>query len=391
MVTPMFKTYEDMLAYYYWNPLKESGFDTTVLQKTKRMSELDEEIEKFEIKKSDAPVITTTTGVRNVIYGATLHSQVVTESNAFAILPKRPWKKSGYRAVTAAGLTVGGNVTETGAIPDTLKPTFAEIGITPHRVQRATNVSETELLLEGKDDTVKWSDIISYTAGEFKNTLNRNILADAHGAATDGTIITPLDRIIGSYDEVAGTELTTNEGDVYGIDRDGGATWTDAQVSHGGSAGTETDRTLTLKLIDDVIAACEPYWDSDKNKVILTGYDTAARIAQLERPKEVYPTDAYVEFTVEGIRVRGKEAGIPVATYNGLPILRSNNVVKDTISRIYILDLDHIFLETLKPITYTETTDPFVQNTFGTEGVFSWIGEIWCDRFAAQGKIRGLA
>jgi len=37
-----------------------------------------------------------------------------------------------------------------------------------------------------------------------------------------------------------------------------------------------------------------------------------------------------------------------------------------------------------------ETTDPFVQNTFGKEGVFTWVGEIWCDRFGAQGKIRGL-
>lgn len=389
MVTPLFKSYEAMLDYYYWKPLKDSGFDVKVLQKASKISELDEVIDGFEIRKENAPVITSTTGIRNILYGATLNSQVVTEANAFSILPKKPWK-SGYRAITAAGLTSGGNVTETGAIPDTLKPTFAAVDVTPHRIQRSTNISETEMLLEGKDDTVKWSDIINYTASEFKNTLNRNILADADGAATDGTIITPLDRIIGSYDEVAGTELTTDEGDVYGIDRDAAATWTDAQVSHAGSSGTETDRTLTLRLIDDVIAACEPYWDSDKNKVILTGYDTAARIAQLERPKEVYPTDAYVEFTVEGIKVKGKEAGIPVATYNGIPIIRSNNVVKDTISRIYILDLDHISLDTLKPISYIETTDPFVQNTFGKEGVFSWIGEIWCDRFAAQGKVRGL-
>ena len=388
MVTPLFKSYEAMLDYYYWKPLKDSGFDVKVLQKASKISELDEVIDGFEIRKENAPVITSTTGIRNILYGATLNSQVVTEANAFSILPKKPWK-SGYRAITAAGLTTGGDVTETGAVPDTLKPTFAAVDVTPHRIQRSTNISETEMLLEGKDDTVKWSDIINYTASEFKNTLNRNILADADGAATDGTIITPLDRIIGSYSEID-TEIGANEMDVYGLDRDAAASWTDAQVSHAGVSGTETDRTLTLSLIDDVVAACEPYWDSDKNKMILTGYDTAARIAQLERPKEVYPTDAYVEFTVEGIKVRGKEAGIPVATFNGIPIIRSTNVVKDTISRIYILDLDHISLETLKPITYMETTDPFVQNTFGKEGVFTWVGEIWCDRFAAQGKIRGL-
>jgi len=258
MVTPLFKSYEAMLDYYYWKPLKDSGFDVKVLQKASKISELDEVIDGFEIRKENAPVITSTTGIRNILYGATLNSQVVTEANAFSILPKKPWK-SGYRAITAAGLTTGGDVTETGAVPDTLKPTFATVDVTPHRIQRSTNISETEMLLEGKDDTVKWSDIINYTASEFKNTLNRNILANADGAATDGTIITPLDRIIGSYDEVADTELTTDEGDVYGIDRDTEAVWTDAQVSHGGVSGTETDRTLTLGLIDDVIAACEPY------------------------------------------------------------------------------------------------------------------------------------
>jgi len=391
MTAPFFKSYEAMLDYYYWQPLKDSGFDVKVLQKTKSMSELDEEIDNFLIQKEDAPIITSTTGIRNILFGATLNSQVVLESNAFSLLPKRAWAKSGYRALTAAGQTTGGDVTETGAIPDTKKPTFAEVTVSPHTVARSTNMSEIERLLEGKDDTAKWVDIINFTAAEFKNTLNRNILADADGAATDGTIITPLDRIIASKDELDGTELTTNEADVYGIDRDAGATWTDAQVSHGGSSGTETDRTLTLSMIDDVIAACEPYWDSSKNKVILTGYDTAARINKLERPKEVYTPDAYVEFNVNGIKVRGKEAGIPVATFNGIPIIRSNNVVKDTISRIYILDLDHLSLENLKPITYIETSDPFIQNKFGTEGVFSWIGEIWCDRFAAQGKIRGLA
>ena len=54
MVTPLFKSYEAMLDYYYWKPLKDSGFDVKVLQKASKMSELDEEIERFELKKSDA-------------------------------------------------------------------------------------------------------------------------------------------------------------------------------------------------------------------------------------------------------------------------------------------------------------------------------------------------
>lgn len=67
MVTPLFKSYEAMLDYYYWKPLKDSGFDVKVLQKASKISELDEVIDGFEIRKENAPVITSTTGIRNIL------------------------------------------------------------------------------------------------------------------------------------------------------------------------------------------------------------------------------------------------------------------------------------------------------------------------------------
>ena len=61
MTAPFFKSYDDMLDYYYWQPLKNSGVDPKVFQKYTRASEIAEE---FEISKADAPVLTSTTGVR---------------------------------------------------------------------------------------------------------------------------------------------------------------------------------------------------------------------------------------------------------------------------------------------------------------------------------------
>jgi len=64
MTAPFFKSYEDMLDYYYWQPLKNSGMDLKVFQKYGRASDIAEEIE---LAKADAPVLTSTTAVRNVL------------------------------------------------------------------------------------------------------------------------------------------------------------------------------------------------------------------------------------------------------------------------------------------------------------------------------------
>ena len=53
------------------------------------------------IRKADAPVVTSTAGVFNAVFGAYAWAQLNLEANAFGILPKTPWDKSGWRAITA--------------------------------------------------------------------------------------------------------------------------------------------------------------------------------------------------------------------------------------------------------------------------------------------------
>ena len=78
------------------------------------------------ITKTDAPVITSTTGVYNAVYGAMVWAALNQEANAFGILPKYPWVRSGWRVITArAGSTGDGGIVEDGTIPDTIKPDFS--------------------------------------------------------------------------------------------------------------------------------------------------------------------------------------------------------------------------------------------------------------------------
>ena len=78
-----------------------------------------------ELLKADAPLLSTTAGTYQAIYGRKVWSQLNQEFNAFSILPKRPWDRSGWRVVTAKPSTaVGGGIAENGTLPDTTKPTF---------------------------------------------------------------------------------------------------------------------------------------------------------------------------------------------------------------------------------------------------------------------------
>jgi len=88
------------------------------------------------LRKADAPITTSTAGVFNAIYGAYAWAQLNLEANAFGILPKYPWDKSGWRVITAkpvlntnSGNTVLGGTAEGGTIAETIKPTLQEIDV----------------------------------------------------------------------------------------------------------------------------------------------------------------------------------------------------------------------------------------------------------------------
>lgn len=103
-----------------------------------------------ELLQKDAPVLTSTTAARQILYGAQLWAQIILSSTTFGALPKRPWQKSGYRAVTAAGSTGSAGMTEGGAIPATLKPTMALIGVTPKELSASFDMSAMQIKLQGR-------------------------------------------------------------------------------------------------------------------------------------------------------------------------------------------------------------------------------------------------
>lgn len=337
----------------------------------------------------DAPVLTSTTAARNILYGAGLMAQVIVAANSFGCLPKKPWSKTGYRAITAADTTDLG-LAENGAIPATLKPTFQAIDVTVKLLPASFDMSSTQIKLQGKDDVVTWEDLQKYEQQEYKNKLNRSLhvnMGTLTGPSGDGTGMQSLDRVCGSNAENTAMSYTGDDENIYGIDRSTYA-WADAYVGH----ASTVDRYISLDLLDTMLSNVEPYWEegSRENKVCITGYDTALRIGQLLQSQLRY-TKERVTMTVNGVKTApGHDAGFEVASYDGIPIIRDSNVNKDTISRVYMLDLNHVWIGMLQPITYLESEDYQALDKFGREGVYYMEGELVCDLFKAQGKIMDL-
>jgi len=344
-----------------------------------------------ELLKADAPLLSTTAGTYQAIYGRKVWSQLNQEFNAFSVLPKKPWDRSGWRVVTAKpSFTVGGGIAENGTLPDTTKPTFQHVAAKPKTVAHSFDMSEVAIFLNDKDDGL--GDIRSVLKEEMgkhhAEHINKMLTTDVTTLA--GNDIESLDRVTtGNNSMTSGTHYDTSDEDIYSIDRSAN-TWSFAEDNADSSSA---NRTLTLDHLDDLF---QKIWVRGGNpKVMLTGYDTLMRIQQLLQSQQRFMEEKRVVPTYNGVKgVPGVEAGFIVATYNGVPIIPTKEMASDGISRIYMMDTDYLYFSTGKPTQYfesgIETGDPFAINRLGQEGLYRTMGEIWTTFFGGQGSIRDL-
>ena len=230
------------------------------------------------ITKIDAPVLSSTTGVYNAVYGAKVWAQFNQEANVWSALPKTPWTQSGWRVMTArAGSSADGGVAENGAIPDSIKPTFAEISCKPKTVAHSFNVSEVQdFLAKSGDDAIGDMDYLrGIMAVKHVEAINQQLLVDVDTLAGYG--FESLDRVCSSYSEVSDATIALDAGDsdIYGLNRDAAATYADAYVDH----NSGTDRFLTDTLITTAINTIKQ--QGGNTQVIITGYDSYTKIQAL--------------------------------------------------------------------------------------------------------------
>ena len=345
-----------------------------------------------ELLKADSPMLSTTAGTYQAIYGRKVWSQLNQEFNAFSILPKKPWDRSGWRVITAKpnGGALHGGVAENALLPDTVKPTFQHVAAKPKTIAHTFDMSETAIFLADRDDGL--GDIRAVLKEEMgkhhAEMVNKMLLTDVTTVAANN--FESLDRITtGNTNMVSGTHYDASDEDIYSIDRSAN-TWAFAEDNADSSSA---NRTLSLDHLDTLF---QQIWERGGNpKVILTGYDTLMRLQQLLQSQQRFMEEKRVTPTYNGVKgVPGMEAGFIVATYNGVPIIPTKDMPKDSLSRMYFLDTDYMYFSTAIPTQYfesgIETGDPFAINRLGQEGLYRTMGEIWTTFFGAQGSIRDL-
>lgn len=343
--------------------------------------------------RKDAPLMTTTTGAWNAVFGAIAWEWVNQEANLVGALEKVPWTQSGWRIVTAAGITSGGGQAEGSVVPNTVMPTLATVSKKPAIVATGFNVSalEQELGVNANDDMfddpIAW--LRQYTGREHVKLMNRHALTDLDTLAGDN--LESIDRIIASQAEISGGHGGSGDGDIYGLDRDGTAI-NDAYVLH----NSGTDREVTLAHLDDIYQSTIKFDDSRSDRRFwLTGPDTYMRLAQLIAPRQQYipGMTKWWRPNVNGIETFGEgvDGGIQCVSYQGYPFVISDDVPKDTISRVYFVNSEYLKMKMLLPTQYYQTgltTDgnPFGINFIGDEGLYLTMGEYIATRFNVHGK-----
>lgn len=345
------------------------------------------------LEKADQPLQTGTSGSFQFVVGAKLWAQLNTEQNIFAAIPKEEWNYSGIRVITGYPTDKAVGVAEGGTIPDTQLPGFAQYQPKVKVMARGFDSSLQQMFLAQRGEGVTWEQFRDFMGVTYGKGVNESLLQDVDTLAGDD--FESIDRIATSNSEVSGLSLDSGDGDLYGsLDRDS-ASWADGTSLH----NSGTDRTLSLSLLNDLWRTVnENVGDYNMgNYFWFTGPDTYQRWGELLQPQQRFSEEVASFSPMNGVEVGmtpTHSASFRVGVYERAPILVSNDVASDTISRTYLLHKDFLRMRIVQPVVYREvgvsTGQELLLNKFGDEGLWYSGGELVTYFPASSGKLRDL-
>ena len=352
----------------------------------------------------------TTQGVANVVYGQEVYSLLNSESNVYSLLEKRPWRRSGERAVFERAddgthnLPVTG-VEENASLPDVDHPVLDEFEQSPKNIAHNFSVSQIEQLLADTEDDHFANDPMDWLRrwygtgtehqtgqGEHPKHINAQLCRDP--SDRDANDFLSIDQAISNQEETNITGVTDSDYEIYDFDRSLGEF--ESNVLHNDG----DNRNLTVNLLDDAITAIreasgkDPV--TDDSYFFLTNHE-AFQIIEEEVAAKERLEPVRVQVGLNGVQTQpGDDVGITVQSYKQIPIFRSDDVIEDGTGRIYLIDSNTMWIKQLLPTQYYDTgididNNPFAINRLGNEGMFLTIGELTLVNPVAHAKIRDLA
>jgi len=361
------------------------------------------------LAKTDAPILSTTTGFFNTTFGASIFQQLNNSSTLFNLLPKFQYQRGGFRVQTDRFIASGLGVAQNASIPDSVKATQAQITVGIKEQAIAIEYSERMRLLQGTKDDVGFD--VQATLERAKANYTYALDADLNVNATTvaSANVESIDRICSSYAEVTNcADINANDVDIYGLDRDAEATYADAYVSHGSGTTRAISESIVRSLIKNTVAAGA----NPSTQVWYTGTDTYEQIMAMFQTQMRYtsPEAFRAKTNVNTGESAGANFGMEMGTLFGRPIYvaPAGKVAASgsagygaAISNLYLLDtgMDPIYNEPILGMKVLQA--PILAETklatypahgkLGNEVVIYSAMELECKRFNVQGKARDLA
>jgi hypothetical protein len=357
----------------------------------------------------DAPMVSTTdtNGFFNTQFGASMFRQLNEASVLYGALPQYAYSRNGFRAQTTRFLDSGAGQAENASLPATIKPTTATVTVGLNENAITAEYSERLRLLatKTKDDAADLAQILDRAKGSFIRAIDADMNASV-AAGTAGNNIESIDRICSSYAEVSNCSITSGYATIYGLSRDSGATWADAQVDHNSGTTREIDDSIVQNLMQLTHSAgADP-----KSQFWYTGADTARQLRSLYQnqlrynsPAENNPVGAGVE---DGGKASGYNFGVEMGTLFGRPLYVAPTGVpaatgsSTPLSNLYLLSAqyDQFYGEPALGIKVLQA--PMIAQTLlstypahqklGNKFVLYAAMQLECKRFNIQGKARDL-
>ena len=344
---------------------------------------LDANINKDFISVKKAALGKNTQGARNVIFGAQAFTQFNNEAITWSLLPKEPWKHSGYRMRTGRGFTPGSgtSVADGGSFGPTVVSELREVEVSWKTTRIKFAVDLQFALNAGNDDDYTFEEEIKHKALDHTKDINVQLTADG-AVAPVATDIETIDRVISNV-----TEATANNNyqNIYDIDRLA-ANGDDADSTVIDLAGAALTTFDVRQLIDDVRTT-----SGKRGDVLLTRADTSAELSELFETQLRYDLRRE-DFTVNGVSTTGQDFLNRVGAIDGIPVLVDPDLPDATgsgLGRIYLLNTEHIKFATLLATQYFESNEDGMleRDELQRVGAYVTIGNLWCNMFSAQGKL----
>lgn len=388
-----------------------------------------------EFNKVQGGISTDTTGTFNTIYGAMVWANFNLEANFFALLPKYPWQRSGWRILTAkadqvqidgvnTALTGLGGTPQGGKIADAQHPTYQEIAVLPKTLQYVIQSTDiTEGLVGSSMDDVTGSLAYQrlYAADQIKELYNRQLLfnpldseiSDDADDLLERQNLESVNRIVASkaeFDDIASpasTNIFNPWRQTASVARNTSTLWDSTVESASGDLSTSD--VITNSKMTDTLADLRTA--GGKEPTLLVGgqdtyselqklYINAYRIENLGLLRDTFQVGVNGITTFDGTGV-----GLHISTVYGLPYIPTKDATTGKTAgdagNLYILNTSAdkydptrplLGIQVLKPTLYYEASErqpiwPFSNDSFTNRAVYEALMEQTCTNFKAQGKI----